>query len=156
VLFAAGQLTFDWTPMRTDHTNPYVYDPYNQIMGGIAIGLMFNLDPAQAVARAKGAEALLGELDALARFAETGIPLRVRKAFGDLERCRREVELSDDGVRATKKWMVVAGAHYLTGIGEATDLLEGLIAYLSAKKSFYQALHDYHVSQAELDFAVGR
>jgi outer membrane protein len=156
VLFAAGQLTFDWTPMRQDQANPYVYDIYNQIMGGVAIGLMFNLDPALAVAKTKGAEALLAELEALGRFAETGIPLRVRKAAGDVQRCRREVELSDDGVRATKKWMTFAAAQYLTGTGEARDLLEGLVAFLSAKRAFSQALHDYHVSRAELDFAVGR
>ena len=156
VLFAAGQVNWDWTPMRDRQDNPYVYDVYNRLTGGVAIGLLFDLDPAKAAAKSKGADALLGELEALERFAETGIPLRVRKALGDLQKCRREVELSDDGVKATKKWMVFAAAAYLTGTGEAKDLLEGLVAFLSAKKAFYQTLQDYYVSSAELDFAVGR
>ncbi|MBI5509118.1 MAG: TolC family protein [Deltaproteobacteria bacterium] len=155
VLFAAGQLTYDWTPMRQDSPNPYVYDAYNQLVGGVAIGLLFNLDPALAAAKARGAEALAAEIDALDRFAATGIPLRVRKAAGDLQRARRLAELSADGVKATKKWMAFAATQYLTGLGDARDLLEGLVAYLSAKKAAYQASYEYFVSRAALDFAVG-
>ncbi len=156
VLFAAGQLTFDWTPMRDDIANPYVYDIYNQIVGGVALGFMFDLDPARAAARTQGAEAISRELEALEQFAKTGIPLRVRKAVSDRDRTRKLAEFSEEGVRATKKWMAFTAAQYLTGTGEAKDLLEGLVAYLSARKSHAQAVHDYLLSRAELEYAIGR
>ena len=156
IVFLAGQLTADWTPQRDDGKNPYWFDPYNQVFGGVALGLRFDVDPAKTSALVEGAEATRDEVDALRRFASTGIPLQVRKAQLDLEQQRALVELSTEGVKATRKWMAFAGAAYKTGTGEARDVLEGLVAYLQAKRGYYDALLAYHVSRAELAYAIGR
>ncbi|MBI3180403.1 MAG: TolC family protein [Deltaproteobacteria bacterium] len=156
VLFLAGVFTASWAPSRYNSDNPYHYDPYNELFGGVALGLQLNLDPALAAAKADKAEALAAQVEALARFAATGIPLRVRKAHQEVLRFRALVDLSDQSVKASRKWMTFAAAAYTTGTGEARDVLEGVAAYVQAKKSYYESLQSYHVARAALDFAVGR
>jgi hypothetical protein len=51
--------------------------------------------------------------------------------------------------------MMFAGAAYASGTGETKDLLEGLAAYMQAKKSYYDDLLAVHVARAELLYATG-
>ena len=156
VLFLAGMLRFDWAPTREDTNNPYHYDTYNDLMGGVAIGLKFDLDPALTVGKSKEARAIRERLEALGRFAQTGIPLQVRKAHDEILQYGEMVALSQKGVKATRKWMTFSALAYESGSGEAKDVLEGVAAYVMAKKDYYDALHRYHLARAELHFAVGR
>ena len=155
-LFAAGQFRASWTPTRDDTDNPYHFDPYNDLFGGVAIGLQWQLDPMLASAKVKQAEALGDEVAALRRFAETGIPLQVRQAHQAVARHLELARIAKDAVKATRKWMTFASAAYETGTGEARDVLEGLAAYLSAKRNYYEQVRDYHTARAELLFATGR
>jgi hypothetical protein len=156
VVFVAGQFRWSWAPTRHDVKNPYQYDPYNDLFGGVAVGLKFDLDPALALAKADSAHAIGEQVDALDRLAQTGIPLRIRAALSDAVRFRAAAELSGEGVRAAQKWLAFAGAAYVTGTGEAKDLLEGLVAFLGAKRGHYESLQRYYQARAELDYAVGR
>jgi outer membrane protein TolC len=89
VVFLGGQLYADWTPMRPDVKNPYFYDPYNQVYGGVALGLTFDLDLAKVRARSEQARGLRMQVEGLDRFAGTGIPLEVRRAHDDAVQARR-------------------------------------------------------------------
>lgn len=156
VVFAAGTLEASWTPTRDDTSNPYHLDPYNDLAGGVAVGLQFDLDPALASARSDEAAALGGQVEAAARLAATGIPLQVRKAHSELLRHREQAALAERGVQATRRWMSFSAAAYLTGTGEARDLLEGVVAHLQAKQAKYESIRDYYLAGAELAAAVGR
>ncbi|HET6347317.1 MAG TPA: TolC family protein [Myxococcota bacterium] len=156
VVFVAGILRAAYTPTRQHDPNPYHYDIYNMVVGGAAVGLRFDLDPALASARADIAAATGAQVEALRRFAATGIPLQVRKAHDDLARARRTLVTTSDGVTATRKWMTFAAAAYTSGTGEARDLLEGLASYLSAKRTYFETLQGYYTAEAELGYAVGR
>lgn len=156
VLFLAGQLRVDWAPTRDNPTNPYHYDPYNGIVGGIALGVQFSLDIARASARADQALATLEQVEALGRFAATGIPLQVRKAYREVEQARQLVEITSEAVKATRKWMTFSASAYNTGTGEARDVLEGLATFVAARRNQLEALRDYHLAQAQLLLAVGR
>jgi outer membrane protein TolC len=52
--------------------------------------------------------------------------------------------------------MVFAGAGFSTGTAEAKDVLEGLIAWLSARRVQIEAARDAHLARAQLLFAVGQ
>ncbi len=155
VVFLGGQLYADWTPMRPDIKNPYYYDPYNQIFGGVALGLTFDLDPAKARARAAQASALGTQVAGLERFARTGIPMEVRRAHDEAVQSKRIAGVAEQGATAARKWMIFAGAAFATGTGEAKDLLEGLAAYLQAKRSHYESLQNMQVSLAQLLYVTG-
>lgn len=155
-VFAAAQLQADWTPMRDDVTNPYFQDRYNQVVGGVALGLRFELDPARASARTEQAQAVALQVEALADFAATGIPLEVRKAHDDWRQALEIAARADEGATAARKWMIFAGAGFSTGTGEARDVLEGLVAWLSARRTQAEAVRDAHVARAQTLFAIGQ
>lgn len=156
VLFAAAQITMDWTPTREDPTNPYLYDPYNGIVGGIALGLSWDFDPALAGAKADGARATGAQVAALTRIADTGIPLQVRRAWQRVDQTRQLADLAAEGVEATRKWMTFAEVAYNAGTGEARDVLEGVAAYAKARHDHYEAVRDHFVARAALELAIGQ
>jgi len=156
VVFLAGQFKAAWTPVREDAKNAYLFDPYNEVFGGVALGLQFNIDHWGASARTQIAEATHDQVVALGRFAATGIPMQVKKAHNDVVMGRELAELSADSAKATKKWLTFAAAAFMTGTGEAKDVLEGLASYLQAKNGQYEAIRDYQTALAELTYAVGK
>jgi outer membrane protein TolC len=154
-LFVAGTLNADWAPTRDDAANPYHNDPYNQISGGVAVGIKWDFAPPVARARGDAAAALGAEVQAVHAFAQTGIPLQVRKAHQGEAMQRDLVKKGERSVKATRKWLTFSATAYQTGTGEARDVLEGLVAYLSAKKTYYEHLRAYHEARAEILLAVG-
>jgi outer membrane protein, multidrug efflux system len=155
VVFLGGQFYADWSPMRPDVKNPYYLDPYNQIFGGVAIGLNFDIDPAKAYARTQQARGLQTQVEGLERFARTGIPMEVRKAHDEALQSKRIAAVAEQGSTAARKWMIFAGAAFATGTGEAKDVLEGLAAYLQAKRGHYEALQNMQISLAQLLYVTG-
>lgn len=155
VVFAAGQLAADWTPMRPDTPNPYLFDQYNRVTGGVAVGLQINLDPATAAAKGDRAVAMREQVEALEQFAKTGIPVEVRKAWDEASQADRIARVSTKGAIAARKWLLFAGSAMAAGTGEAKDLLEGLVSYLQGKRGEYEALLSAHTARAQLARAVG-
>lgn len=155
VLFAAGVFSGAYTPNHDADENPWHLDIYNRYAGGVAMGLKFDLDPALARAKVHGAQAKGKQIEALRRFAETGIPLQVKRAHGDVQRHHKALKFADSGVVATRKWMTFGASAYASGIGEAREVLEGLAAYLQAKRTYYETLQAYWLAQAELTYALG-
>jgi outer membrane protein TolC len=155
VVALVGQLAASWSPNRDDAKNPYAYDPYNELTGGVALAFRFDVDPARSRARSEGARSLGAQVDGLARYAATGIPVEVRRARDEVVQAKRLAELSQQGSSATRKWMAFAGSAYAAGTGETRDLLEGLAAYAQARKGYYDALLAYHLALAQLDVATG-
>jgi outer membrane protein TolC len=155
VMALVGQLAASWTPNRDDAENPYAYDPYNEISGGVALAFQFDVDPARSRARSEGARSLGAQVEGLARYAATGIPVEVRRARDEALQAKRLAALSQQGSSATRKWMVFAGSAYAAGTGETKDVLEGLAAYAQARKGYFDAVLAYHVARAQLDVATG-
>ena len=155
ILAIAGQLNADWAPTRENATNPYWNDTYNRLVGGLALALVFDLNPWQAAAKKQTALAQYEQLDALERFASTGIPLQVQNAYVNLQQSRDIVNIASDGIQATRKWVTFAANAYDTGTGEPRDLLEGLAALIESRRMMYDALRDYYLARAELLYSTG-
>ncbi len=155
VLAIAGQFGADWAPTRDNAENPYWSDQYNRLTGGLALALIFDINPWMARARADTADAQFEQLEALERFASTGIPLQVLNAWVQLEQARRIVDIAGDAIQATRKWTTFSANAYDTGTGEPRDLLEGLAALLESRRMYYDALRDFYMAKAELQYATG-
>ncbi|MDH5216823.1 MAG: TolC family protein [Gammaproteobacteria bacterium] len=156
VMFIAGQFEHSWSPTRDDTKNPYHFDEFNDMFGGIAIGLQLNLDWALAKAKADGANAKFLQVKALEKLAITGIPLQVRKARSEVILNHEKVALSKRSRKAANKWIVFSAAAYQSGTGEVKDVLEGLVALLTAKRDYYEGILNYYISNAELQYAIGK
>ncbi|MBI3185511.1 MAG: TolC family protein [Myxococcales bacterium] len=155
VAFVAGQLEVSWTPMWPDLPNPFHWDRYNDITPGLAVGMQFDVDLAKSRAKAQAAHGMVEQVAGLHKFASTGIPMEVRKAHDDAVQAEKLLKLSEESSVAGRKWMIFAGSAYVAGTGEARDLLEGLAAYLQAKKGYYDNLQALHLARATIAYATG-
>jgi outer membrane protein TolC len=153
--FIAAQADVNWTNMWPNQDNPFAFNRFNVITPGVAVGLQFDVDVMKTWAKAYGAHGLVEQVEGLKKFAATGIPLEVRKAYDDAVQAEQLTKLSDEQATAGKKWLVFAGAGYAAGTGEAKDVLEGLVAYMTAKKAYFDNLQAVHVARATLFYATG-
>lgn len=153
--FVAFQLDLNWSPRRPTEWEAFAYDRFNTITPGIAAGLQFDVDARKTWARYEGAKGLIEQVEGLKKFAATGIPVEVRKAYDDAVQADQLTRLSADGSNAGKKWLVFAGTGYVAGTGEAKDLLEGLVVYLGARQSYFESLQASHFARANLLYVTG-
>ncbi|MDX9722385.1 MAG: TolC family protein [Myxococcota bacterium] len=154
-LFLAAQFGADWAPTRDDLDNPYLNDEYNQLHAGFAIGFLWDFDPAKAFAKVEQAQALAKQVQALEVFASTGIPLRIRKSYEEVQRIVSSAEAVKRSLKAAQKWMVFSATAFSSGVGDARELLEGAAAFLEANAKYYERLMQYQIARVELEFAVG-
>ena len=155
VVALVAQLVASWTAVRTEQANTFAYDPFNALTGDVALAVKFDLDPAKASARGDAARSLVTQLDGLAKFAATGIPLEVRKARDDWDQARRLLAVSDQGATAARKWLIFSAAAYASGTGESKEVLEGLAAFVQARKGYYDNLLALHMAKAQMGVATG-
>ena len=137
-------------------TNPFVIDPLRHTAVGPVLGFKYDLDFGVTAGRIKEAEAEVGKLEALQAFAEEGIPLQIRKAYGELEESRKNALALAEAFANAKKWVVAALANFDLGIGEARELGDAVLAYAKSQADYFQALFTYQVGVAALEHAVGR
>ncbi len=156
VVFVAGTFEASWSPTREDTKNPYQYDPFNNIFGGVAIGLKLDLDWALRKSKIDAANAKLMQVNALKKLAITGIPLQIKKARSDVMTYQEIIKQSRKAQKAANKWVIFAAAAYTSGTGEVKDVLEGMAATLKAKRDYYEGMLNYYVAFAELDYALGK
>jgi outer membrane protein TolC len=150
VLGVAGQLELGWSPVRDDDPNPYHLDPFNIVQGGVALALLWSFDPARSQALVAGARAVSAEVEAQAAQAAAGIDLQVRRANNALHQAREHARRAGEQVRAAQRWLLFASAAYEAGTGEARDLLDGLAAYVAARRTQAESLRDVLLAWAEL------
>lgn len=155
VLFLAAAGQADWSPMRPRGYSGAFYNLYNDWFAGAAVGFKFDIDLAAAGAKAGEAQAKARWVVANEGLAATGIPLQVEKARRDLVQNRDLAQIAEDEVKSTRKWMTFSAAAYESGTGEARDVLEGVAAYLLAKKAYYDHLLGAFQAKADLELAIG-
>jgi len=155
IIFVAGTFESNWAPTRQDTPNPYQYDPYNSLYGGVAVGFKLDLNWKLNKAKLASIEATQREVNALKKLATTGIPLQIKKSRSEVVRFHQQVKLSKSARKAANKWVVFSGAAYASGTGEVKDVLEGIVASLSAKRDYYEGMLKFHIAKAELDYATG-
>ncbi len=153
--FIAFQLDLNWSPRRPTEADQFAYDRFNNISPGLAAGFLFDIDPRKTWARHEGAKGLIEQVEGLKKFASTGIPVEVRKAYDDAVQADMLTRLANDGSAAGRKWLVFAGTAYVAGTGEAKDLLEGLVVYLTARQSYFESLQASHFARAQLLYVTG-
>lgn len=153
--FVAGQLDLNWTPAWPAQRDPFAWDRFNNITPGLAAGLQFDVDARKTWARYEGAKGLVEQVEGLKKFASTGIPMEVRKAYDDARQADQMAKLANDGSAAGRKWLVFAGSAYAAGTGEASDILEGLVVYLQSRQAYFENLQLAHFARANLLYATG-
>jgi len=153
--FAAGEFRTSWAPTRDNADNPYHFDPYNEIVGGAALGLQWDLDWAKSHALSRGWEVELAKVDAQEPKLAAGIAAEVRSLHEKYLSSRKSVTIYKRGARAARKWMISASVGFPQGTVSARDLIEGAIAFTEGRFMVNSAIFDALLIDAELDRVTG-
>lgn len=144
-----------FTPGRDVASSRYVQDPLNGFYPGVFVGARWQLTGNMASERAHEAEARAHELDHTRRFALTGVPAEVRKAYEDLQRATLDASTSERTLAVAKRWSVLASADYSVGLGDIRELTDSTQAFVQLRVAAIESRYRHNVALAELARATG-
>lgn len=149
-IFIAGFYSYSNASGRDKVTNPWIYDYFRHNVGGLAIGLRWNIDFGITKAKKNRAIAEHLKLERLKDYAAVGIPLQVRKSYVELLEAKKNIESIQKASQSARKWMVGSILNYDMGTGEARDVADAIVAYGKIKEEYIKSLHAYNISYAEV------
>lgn len=155
-VFLAGGVRYAVAPNRTDQHNPFVKDDYNYSNGAIFLGMRQSFEWGLLRADLQKARAEVLELRAKERSAAQGIRVDVRRAHDGLQRIGLELESSLERRRLGREWLQVAREDYELDPGLIKELVSAFETFVTVEQGHHQALHEYNLSLARLERAIGR
>ena len=153
--FAGGLLQYGFAPNRTDQRNPFVWDNYNFVRGGVALGFRYSFNVAATRAKVREVEGERGRLLAQQRAALTSIEVQARTAAQALDAARQRTDVRTKSAALGRRWLMAAEADFSLGVGGTRDLVDAFQAYFQSRVALLEAVHDEYIAQAELDYARG-
>jgi outer membrane protein len=153
--FAAVEGSFAGAPGRDHFENAYINDEFNHAYTGIIAGLKWNWDFGISRAQVEKMEAEYNTLVSTRHNAAMNIPIQVAKAYQELLEYEKSAEAYHKAAVASRKWVVSAMADFDMGVGTADDMLTGIEKYGHNQGGYIEALFNYNLSLAELEYAAG-
>jgi len=154
-IFAIGFWDLTYTPIRDNQKGTFVYNPYNALTGGVAIGLKLNLDWWNIDAVSKQAKSQYEQLLDSKKTMLDGLALQIKKTYVEAVDYKNLVDIAMEGEKNAQKWFMHASMSYATGNTGAEDMLQALKGYFEAKINFNMAIFKYNMALAELSKAIG-
>ena len=108
-----------------------------------------------AQARAQEQRARRDVLKHMGEWAHDGIPAEVRRAYEDVVRARKDIDLGNDAVKKAKQWMVQASADHNVGFVDIREVSDAVDAYVLLRSALMKARFEHNVSMAALSKATG-
>jgi outer membrane protein TolC len=153
--FAAVVGSFAGAPGRETLHNPYINDDFNHLGGTVLTGVNWHFDFGIMKARVEKEMAEYEHLSHTKAKAELNIPIQVIKSYQDVRQWKVAVEAYQTAAVASRKWIVASLTSFDMGTGTADDLLRGIERYGQNRGRYLEALFNYNMSLAQLDYAMG-
>ncbi len=80
---------------------------------------------------------------------------QIRTAFEALEEARQRADAQRWAVDEARRGFEIVTAQYLAGLSSQLDVTEGEVLLRESEFNYGQAVYDYLLAQADLDFAIG-
>ncbi|MBK5275669.1 MAG: TolC family protein [Desulfuromonadales bacterium] len=154
-IFLGGLFSWAYADKRDRINNPYINDQFKHLYGGVALGARWKLDFGITGAKVASERAQYNRLLSTRDFADANIPLQIRKYYLDLQEAENSVAATREAFSNAKKWGMAAVANFDFGVGPAKDIMEALQAYARMRAAYFQSIYNYHIAQANLDYAIG-
>ena len=154
-IFLAGYLSAAYAEKRDRVANPWIQDQFNHLWGGVALGLKWKLDFGITGAKVASERAQYDRLIHTKTFAETNIPLQIRKFHLDLQEAEKSIVETRKAYSNAKKWAVAAIANFDFGIGPAKEIFDALQEYAKMRAAYFQAIYNFNMARANLAYATG-
>ncbi|NTW99004.1 MAG: TolC family protein [Geobacteraceae bacterium] len=153
-IFLGGMFSWAYADERQRIQNPYINDQFNHLYGGIALGARWKLDFGITGSKVSGERAQYNRLLSTKDFADTNVPLQVKKYYLDLIEAKNSAAATRGAYLNAKKWTVTAVANFDFGLGPAKDIFEALQAYSTMRADFFKSIYNYRIAAANLDYAT--
>lgn len=154
-IFVGGLLSWAYSDGRDRLRNPYINDQFNHLNGGVALGARWKLDFGITGSKVAGERAQYNRLLSTKEYADTNIPLQIRKFYLDLQEAGNSVNATKAAYSNAKKWAVTAVANFDFGVGPAKEILEALQVYARMRAAYFQSIYNHKIARANLDYATG-
>jgi outer membrane protein TolC len=154
-IFILAFLSGAYTPGRDWIESRFVVDPLNNFVPGALLGLRWQFQGHMAGARAEEQGARADVLRNLGRWAAAGIPAEIRRAYEDVLRSSKDIDVGNVAVGKAKRWMVQASADYSVGFLDIREVSDAVGAYVALRTAVMQSRFDYNVAMASLSKATG-
>lgn len=154
-IFLAGMASWSYSDGRERVKNPYLNDPFNHSYAAIALGVRWHLDFGITSAKVAAERAQLNRLTSTKNYAESYIPLQTEKALLEMQEAKNNIENSRTAFMSARKWAAAALANFDFGVGDPRDIFDAVEVYGKMKGAYYQAIYDFRIAQANLDYATG-
>lgn len=106
-------------------------------------------------AQVAGSRARERQAEALAAQMGSAIRLQVREAYLNLDAARQRVEVSRQSAAQAAEGLRILRDRYETGLGSISDMLGAETAHTRAQRDYLNAVFDYRIASAALEFATG-
>jgi outer membrane protein TolC len=151
-LVAIGFVDLNWTGSTTPQTNPFAYDPYNRLWGGLGLALRGALGLGDSHA---AAEAEVEKARAELALASRDIRLEVARAHGALRAALERAARTREEEAAGRRWLAQAELSFDAGMSSAQSVISAALATTRAGAERLAAARDAHVALADLGLAMG-
>ena len=155
-LFLSGTFGYGYAPFRDRQLNPFAWDPFNYLNGpGGVLAIRWLLNFHITAARAAQVRAEVAEMVAQRERLRGGLQLELNDAYRGVEDARAAVDVLEDGRRAGRAILTLAVTNFDIGIGDASEILQGLSNYARVTSDRLEAVRDYHLALARLARVAG-
>jgi len=154
-VFLAGMVSWAYADNRDRIKNPYISDTFRHTYGGVALGLKWHLDFGITAAKVAAEQAQLNRLSSTKSYADSYIPLQTQKAWLEMQEAKKNITITQNAFQSAKKWGAAALANFDFGIGNPRDVFDAVGVYGKMKAAHYQAIFDYNMAKANLEYAMG-
>ena len=153
-VFLGGLLSWSYADDRDRINNPYINDRFRHLNAGVALGARWKLDFGITGAKVAAERAQYNRLQSTKVFADTNVPLQVKKYYLDLIEARNSATATRSAYVNAKRWAVTALANFDFGVGPAKDIFEALQAYSAMRADFFKSVYNFRIAAANLDYAT--
>ncbi len=150
-----GFFRFQYTSSATRQLSPFAYDPYNDLVGGVALVARMTFDVPVKQAQLDQARAELEKLSTQRALLASAIQLEVRKTHGEVRDALARARSQAEAQRQARRWTTAAYANFELGTSDTRELVDAFTAYSAATGEKLKAWHDASVGLYALSKAVG-
>lgn len=155
LFFIGGGTILSFAPSRDDINSPFLKDPYNYKSFGAYLGISLPLNFRQTKARIIKAEYELDRIEAQRSAVQQAVNLEVKKAHLDLRDAETNMQSFGQALTLSREWKTYEQISFDLDGTNAKDLVDAVEAYLRSKAALFQAIFEFNVAVAELEYVTG-
>jgi len=154
-IFLAGQFSFAYAGNRDLQTNPWVYDPFREVSGGVVLGARQDLAIHVKTIEADKARAEVAVLERQQAALRRLVRAQVESAHAELVASAARNEASVGGAATAKAWFRAVEMNFGVGVEDARTLIDSYTAFVESQVLVATTSYDALVARAQLDQAAG-